>query len=65
MFNTFVAGLNQAVHAKTSGSHVALHERNSGAESSRELFRGSKDAASLVVCNKKNFFSWGVRIFCE
>jgi len=44
--NTFVAGLNQAVHAKTAGSHVALREHNSGAESCRELFKGSKDLAS-------------------
>jgi len=35
---------------------VALHERNSGAESGRELFKGSKDLASHVVCNEKN--SW-------
>jgi len=26
------------------------HERNSGAESGRELFKGLKDAASLLVC---------------
>jgi len=41
---------------------VALREHNSGAKSGRELFKGSKDAASLVVCNGKN---GGVRIFCE
>jgi len=41
--NTFASDLNQAVRAKTTGSYVALRERNSGAESSRELFKGSKD----------------------
>jgi len=29
---------------------MALHKRNSGVESSRELFKGSKYSASLVVC---------------
>jgi len=36
--------------AKTTRSHVALHVRNPGAKSGRELFKGSKDAASLLVC---------------
>jgi len=26
-----------------------------GAESVRELFKGSKDAANLLVCSRKNF----------
>jgi len=30
--------------AKTTGSHVGLDERNSGTESSGELFKGSKDS---------------------
>jgi len=58
----------------TSASHnvrgfctknVALRERNSGAESGRELFKGSKDLAHLLVCTRKNFFGWEVWIFCE
>jgi len=44
-------------HAKTIRSHVALRMRNSGAESSRELFKGSKDTASLLVCTRKIFFA--------
>jgi len=36
--------------AKTTGSHVVLRMRNSGTESSRELFKGSKDAGSLLDC---------------
>jgi len=54
--NTYEAGLNQAVHAKTTGLRVALRARNSGAESGKELFKGSKNVASLA---------WGLRIFCE
>jgi len=35
---------------KTTKLYVALRARNSGAKSGRELFKGSKDAASLLVC---------------
>jgi len=49
--------------AKTTGSHVASREHHSGDESGRELFKGSKDAASLVVGTKKNVFSFGVANF--
>jgi len=45
--------------APKNGSHVALHEHNSGAESGRELFKGSKDSASLLVCTRKNIFWLG------
>jgi len=41
---------------------VALRKRNSGAESDGELFKGSKDLASLVVSMKK-FFGWGCGFF--
>jgi len=44
---------------------MTLHTRNSGAESGRELFKGSKDVASLLVCTRKKLFGWGVQIFCE
>ena len=44
---------------------MALRARNSGLKSGRELFKGSKDAASLLVCTRKKFFAWGLRIFCE
>jgi len=40
---------------KTSGSHMALCTRNSGAESGRELFKDSKDATSRLVCTWKKF----------
>jgi len=43
------SSLNQAVHAKTTRSHVALRTCNSGTKSGRELFNSAKDAASLVL----------------
>ena len=58
--NTFEAGLNQAVRAKTTRSHVALRARNSGAGCGRELFKGSKDLASLLVCTRKKIVWLGV-----
>jgi len=36
--------------------HVALRGNISGAVSARELFKHSKDLASVVVCNATNFF---------
>jgi len=54
--NTLTSGINQAVCVKTTGSHVALCARNSDAESGRELFKGSKDVASLLVGTRKKFF---------
>jgi len=61
--NTFAPGLNQVVRAKTAGSHVALHECNCSAESGRELFKGSKDLPSLLVCTRKKFLNWGCGFF--
>jgi len=42
---------------------MALRKRNSGAESGREPFNGSKDSAGFLVYTQKKFFGWGVRIF--
>jgi len=44
--------------AKGTGLHMALHVHNSGAKSGRELFKGSRDAASLH--SKKHFLLGGV-----
>ena len=44
---------------------MALRAPNLGPESGRELFKGSKDVANLLVCTRKKFFGWGLRIFCE
>jgi len=48
--NSFVSFMFRAFRAKTTGSHVALHECNSGTESVRELFKPSKASVSLLVC---------------
>jgi len=53
----------QGFRAKTTRLHMTLHKRNSGAESGRELFKVSKDSASLVVCTRKKIFGWGCRFF--
>jgi len=41
---------------------MSLHGHNSDAKSGRELFKPSKDSASLQVCNEKKnlvlFFLW-------
>jgi len=49
--------------AETTRLQVALHRCNSGAESCRELFKGSKDVTSLLVCTGKKFFGWGCGFF--
>jgi len=35
---------------------MALHWNISGVVSTRELFKGSEDSVSLVVCNEKFFW---------
>jgi len=45
--NTFTSSLNQAFCLKTAGSHGPFCERNSGAESGRELFKQSKARQAL------------------
>jgi len=44
---------------------VALHARSSGTESGRDLVKGSKDSASLLVCTWKKCFSCRLWISCE
>ena len=62
-FNTLASGWFEDSRAKTTGSHVTLRIRNSGAISGRELFKASKDMASLLVCTQKIFFGWGCGFF--
>jgi len=47
-------------HTKATGTHVALNARNSGAESGRELFKGSTNATSLLICTRKKNFWLGI-----
>ena len=57
------------IRSKSSGSHennqfaCGLSMCNLGAESGRELFKGSKDSAILLVCTWKKFLGW-VAFFC-
>jgi len=60
-----MSGLIQAVRKKTAGLHVALCGNISTPVWVTDLVKVSKDAASLVVCTRKKFFGWGMRIFCE
>jgi len=58
-----VSGLNQAVHAKPTRSHVDLHGNFSGPVSATDQVKSSKDLASLVVCTRKNFLVPGIADF--
>ena len=52
------------VRAKTSVLHISLHGHNSGTLSAIELFKCSKDLASLVLCNEKGkFYVFGFGFF--
>ena len=57
--------LIQAFRKKTAGSHLALRGNISAPVRVTDLVEVSKDAACLVVCTRKNFFGWGVRVFCK
>ena len=49
--------------AKSTGSHMALCENFSSPVSATDLIKGSKDAASLLVCTRKKIFAWELCIF--
>jgi len=42
---------------------VALHGNISAPVRVTDLVKVSKDVASLLVCTRKNFFAWRVRVF--
>jgi len=65
MINIFMSSLNQAVCAKTTGSHMVLRGNILGPVSATDPVKSSKDVASFVACTRKKNFAWGVRIFCE
>ena len=50
---------------KNSSFGLPYQRPSSSADCARELFNGSNGSASLVDCNRKKFFAWGVRFFCE
>jgi len=45
--------------------HVALRGNISAPVQVTDLVEASKDAASLLVCTRKIFFAWRVRVFCQ
>jgi len=55
--------LHACFKAKTSSFHVPLHGNISGAKSAKEIFKPSKDSASLRVSNEKKILVLGVRFF--
>jgi len=50
---------------KSSSLHVFLHGNISADDCARELFKPSKDLASLHICNENNIFGLGFGVFCE
>jgi len=50
---------------KNSSFRLPYQRPSSSTDCSRELFKGSNGSASLVDCTWKNFFGWGVGIFCD
>ena len=62
-FDTFAAGLIQAVRIKTAGLHVALWGNFSGPVRAIDLVKGPKDLSSLVVCTRKNSLVGGCGFF--
>jgi len=50
---------------KNSSFQLPYQRPSSSADCARELFKGSNGSASLVDYTRKNFFGWGVRIFCD
>ena len=48
---------------KTSSFRLPNQRHSSSADCARELFKPSKDLASLLVCTQKNFFWLGLADF--
>ena len=72
IFNTFCAGVRYTRTLKSCIEHVCLHYspvtlqlRNLPGDCARELFKHSKDVASLRVCSAKKFFGFGFQVFYE
>ena len=52
-------------YPKNSSFWLPYQHHSSSAGCARELFKGLDGSASLLVCTRKNFFGWGLQIFCE
>ena len=63
--NTLRTGL-QYIRTSISACRLPYQRPSSSANCTRELFKGSNGSANLVDCSrKKQFFGWGLQIFCE
>jgi len=49
---------------KTSSCQLPYQRPSSSTNCARELFKGLNGSNSLLVCTRKNFFGWGLWIFC-
>jgi len=65
VFNTWRLAKIWDFREKNTETHMALRWNFSSPVSATDSVKSSKDVASLVACKQKNFFGWGVRIFCE
>jgi len=50
---------------KNSSFRLPYQRPSSSTDCARELFKGSNGSASLLVCTRKKFFGWGLRIFFD
>ena len=50
---------------KNSSFRLPYQRPSSSADCTREVFNGCNGSASRVDCTRKNFFAWGVRVFCD
>jgi len=61
VYGIFVLGFRP----KNSSFWLPYQHPSSSTDCARELLKSSNGSASLVDCNRKKFFGWGVRIFCD
>jgi len=50
---------------KTSSCQLPYQRPSFSTDCAEELFKSSNGSDSLLDCTRKNFFGWGLRIFCE
>ena len=58
-------GCQLEIGLKSSIFWLSYQYHSSSANCARELFKPSKDSASLRVCNEKKVFVLGFKFFCE
>jgi len=50
---------------ENSSYQLPYQHPSSSANCARELFKGSNESASLLICTRKKIFGWVLQIFCE